>query len=1199
MNGVQARQVMEDAIRRELVGPLDGAAPEGKPIDCSSGKVVFATREEAYGAFHDSTTKEEIVTQGKPLRRYGVGVLYPQAMTVPPTREAKEKQDEELDGVTSIATEPDELTQQAVASGEAEVEPDKPVRGALDDDLDLSDANGFKPSAMAISFECRLSAADTLEVTVSGAQYSKITAPIPQKDTAKAPREEEWWLRRPFRGNASLQGAALLGCSRRLQQAEITYEGEDPTVRPSLEVFSRPAPGSGDPSLRIVTVALVNRSGGVGDANAIFQAGFTVTAQGQASLVAYHEAERKGLNPEEQSLDLLYRNQRTYAVGHGCAARWDEENPEAPSWVATDAMPAYEVESLTPDIFTTDEQGQRLPVTVSMRDLALGTEEGAQQVEQVLRLYGAWITKQKALIPALPERMHAAAGRHMKEADRALERMREGWKTVKRDPDIAQAFRWANEAMLFQQIRSSLPLRELEERGRGTSAYTVPEREQPKIGTLENVHIPERKGTWRPFQIAFILASLPELTNPAHPNRKLVDLIFFPTGGGKTEAYLGAAAVSLLARRLRDPNDAGTDTIMRYTLRLLTAQQFLRAASLVCVLEELRSRRPEKGKVANRDRLGAEPFRVGIWLGSSSTPNIWDQATKNLSGLSKDAHTQNKFLLLRCPWCGTQMGPYGKAGKNGQKVAGYVQQGKQVVFQCADEDCYYADRPMPVQVVDADIYANPPSILIGTVDKFAMLAWKPEARAIFGLGPDGQRADVAPPSLILQDELHLISGPLGSMVGMYEAIINDLCTDHRHDGDSVPPKIIAATATIRSYKEQVRGLYGREDVALFPPHGLEEGRSFFAEPDRNPDGSKKPGRTYLGVMSASLGSMQTVQVRVAAATVLGREQIPAEPDEDSDPSPRDGYWTNLNFLNSLRELGNTLSLLESDVPDYLSGLRRRGAEDFTFPGRYMELTSRRRSDEIPKAIEQLQVNYGKDGCIDICLASNIIEVGVDINRLGLMTIVGQPKTTAQYIQVSGRVGRNPHASPGLVITLYGAGKPRDRSHYERFRTYHQQLYAQVEPTSVTPFATPVLRRALHGAVIAYIRQTSDAKKPFPFPEEKYWEAVELLKTRAGEVEKDSEVETDDVAHLEAEATLRANRWSKGGRTEWDANLGFGGDPANGLIRFAGTLPEVGSEILTWDTPSSMRTVDAECRLDIGAGNAYIENDPELQRGGAK
>ncbi len=550
MNGVRARQVVEDAVWRELVGPLDGAAPEGKPLDCSTGKVAFATRGEVLRPLLRRDDEGRGHPPGQaPAPVWGRGALPPGDDRA--ADGGGEKQNEDLGGVTSISTEPDDIVQQDVAVGEVEVESAKPVRGALDDDLDLSDANGFKPSAMAISFECRLSGADSLEVSVSGAQYTKIAARIPQKDKTKAPREEEWWLRKPFQGSASLHGQDLLGRTRRLQQAEITYEGDGPTGKPSLEVFSRPVPGRDDPSLRIVTVALVNRSVGVGDANAIFQAGFTVTAAGQAILVAYHEAERKDRDDEEQSLDLLYRNQRTYAVGHGCAARWDQDDAETPKWVATDAMPAYEVESLTPDIFTTDESGQRVPVTVSMRDLALGTKEGVQQVEQVLRLYGEWITKQKALIPGLPARMHAAADRHMKEADRALGRMHEGWKIVKANPKVAQAFRWANEAMLFQQIRSSLPLRELKEHGRGKSTYTAPEGDHPRIGTLKHVQVPERKGSWRPFQIAFILASLPELTNPVHANRTLVDLIFFPTGGGKTEAYLGAAAVSLLARRLR------------------------------------------------------------------------------------------------------------------------------------------------------------------------------------------------------------------------------------------------------------------------------------------------------------------------------------------------------------------------------------------------------------------------------------------------------------------------------------------------------------------------------------------------------------------------------------------------------------------------------------------------------------------------
>jgi hypothetical protein len=606
----------------------------------------------------------------------------------------------------------------------------------------------------------------------------------------------------------------------------------------------------------------------------------------------------------------------------------------------------------------------------------------------------------------------------------------------------------------------------------------------------------------------------------------------------------------------------------------LTAQQFLRAASLVCVLEDIRDRHSET--------LGESPFGIGIWLGGSSTPNSWRKAVDVLSRLRRNPHEQNLFLLLRCPWCGAQMGTKPK-GKGGQDVIGYEQVGRErVVMRCVDSQCRYSRRSgLPVHVVDEDIYEVRPSIVIGTVDKFAMMAWRPQARNLFGLNDQGGRV-VSPPNLIIQDELHLISGPLGSMVGLYEPIIDELCTDRRGE-EAIPPKIIASTATIRRYEDQIKGLFGRDEVALFPPHGLEEGRSFFAEPALMEDGALEPGRRYIGVMSASLGSMQTVQTRVAAATLQAATKVP-----DAD---RDGYWTNLNFLNSLRELGNTVSLLESDVPDYLTGLVRRDAIDPRWPNRTMELTSRRRSDEIPKAIEQLQARYvpgqERQEAIDICLASNIIEVGVDIDRLGLMTIVGQPKTTAQYIQVSGRVGRRADVSPGLVVTIYGAAKPRDRSHYERFLTYHQQLYAQVEPTSVTPFATPVLRRALHAAAVAYVRQTApEDLAPYPFPSAEYKEAIELLRERA------LIADAAEVPVLERMAEKRARQWGGWERTIWEANPAPWGDPKQGLMRFAGTLPDLDSKATIWDVPTSMRNVDAECRLAISLAYAHADADVE-------
>lgn len=1153
MSGLEAREVIEAAVRRELFGPADDELPRGTSIDCSTGEVHFVSKKASRGQFHDATTLQEILTQSSPLRRYGIGVLHSGAAQSgsPIVGDGTESDDADIGWVSGLAESDENLDGPSVK-----------IQGVLrhdeadSDDFDLTDANTFKPSAMAVSIKCRVPTSSSLEVKVCGAYYDKVLAHIPGLDRAR-----EWWLRKPFEFAGTVPGRVLLNETHRLKTVDTAPTGDQPRLAPVTQIFSRPVPGDPDPELRLITIAVVNQSPDTGPGSTLFQMGFTAAAQDGLLIEAYPEVEQPSRDDEQQSIDLLYRNKRTYAIGHGCAADWGDVDSGTAPWVSAQPLPMYEVVSLTPNVYVTDEAGNRTAITVSMAALAEGSQEGRDQVATVLALYEEWINQQETLIPDLLPRFQEAAARHMALCRGALERMRTGWRMVNSNPVAGRAFRLANQAMLQQQIRSRLPLREVK---RGSDDVLRPSGAHPEAV------IQPGQGHWRPFQIAFILTSLPELVEPTHANRSLVDLIFFPTGGGKTEAYLGASAISLLARRLRNPSDAGTDTLMRYTLRLLTAQQFLRAASLICVLEDIRSMHP--------DELGETSFGIGIWLGSASTPNTWKSALATLSGLRRNPQAQNLFLLLRCPWCGTQMGTKARRGK-GQDVIGYEQAGKKVVLRCVDSKCRFARRKgLPVHVVDEDIYDVRPSIVIGTVDKFAMMAWKPSARRLFGLGDDGLR-EVSPPSLIVQDELHLISGPLGSMVGLYEPVIANLCTDHRSEVP-VPPKIIASTATIRRYEDQIRGLFGRDRVALFPPHGLEEGHSFFAEPSTLDDGSPEPGRRYLGIMSASLGSMQTVQVRVASATLQGVTEVPER--------DRDGYWTNLNFLNSLRELGNTVSLLQSDVPDYLTGLRRRDGIDPRWPRHIMELTSRRRSDEIPQAIERLEVKYGRQGCVDICLASSIIEVGVDIDRLGLMTIVGQPKTTAQYIQVSGRIGRRADVSPGLVITIYGAAKPRDRSHYERFRTYHQSLYAQVEPTSVTPFATPVLRRALHAAAVSHIRQVAPRTGPHPFPRGEYEAATALLRDRA------EFVDPDEVPTLDRLAQARARQWDSWERTKWEANA-IGGDPKQGLMRFAGTLPDLDSKATIWDVPTSMRNVDAECRLEISL--AYSRQDAEQEGGG--
>jgi hypothetical protein len=1150
MSGAEARDVVEAAVRRELFGPLNDE-PRGRPVDCSGGAIHFESLEASRGQFHDAGTLQEILTQADPLRRYGIGVLFAGA----------EAHGQSFTAGGAEPADPDVTWVAGLTEGEdPPADPPAEITGSLQhdeadsDDFDLADANTFKPSAMAVSFQCRVPEHGSLAVTVTGAYYDKLTVHIPG---LKRPRD--WWVRRPVEVTGAVPGQVLFNETRRLVIVPTATADPRPRVLPAVRVFSRLVPGGADPTLRLVTVAVVNQSDRTGPAHALFQVGCTVTACGGLALEPYPEAERADRDEEEQSIDLLYRNRLTYAIGHGCAAEWGAADDGTVTWVRSESLPAYEVTGLTPDVYVTGPDGKRAPATVSMAALASGSLEGRAQVESILRLYGEWISQQEHLVPGLPSRLQPAARRHLTLCHQALQRMEAGWHLAGSDPVASRAFRLANQAMLYQQLRSQLQPRRVE-RGRDDIFRPVGPHPEP-------VPLPDR-GNWRPFQIAFILASLPELIAPRQSARSAVDLIFFPTGGGKTEAYLGASAISLLARRLRDPGDAGTDTIMRYTLRLLTAQQFLRAASLACVLEDIRSQ--------NEAELGESPFGIGVWLGREATPNTWKSAVDSLRQLQRDPNAQNQFLLLRCPWCGTEMGPKSRRGGRGQDTIGYQQVGHRVVLSCPDPQCRYGGRQwLPVHVVDEDVYEARPSIIIGTVDKFAMLAWRPGAHRLFGLDDDGTR-QVSPPGLIIQDELHLISGPLGSMVGLYEAVIDDLCTDRR-SGAPVPPKIIASTATIRRYEDHVRGLYARDNVRLFPPHGLEEGHSFFAEPATLPDGTPEPGRRYLGVMSASLGSLQTVQVRVAAATLQAGTDIPEE--------DRDGYWTNLNFLNSLRELGNTVSLLQSDVPDYLTGLRRRDDIDPRWPRVIMELTSRRRSDEIPRAIEHLQAKYGDPACIDICLASNIIEVGIDIDRLGLMTIVGQPKTTAQYIQVSGRVGRRPTVSPGLVITIYGAAKPRDRSHYERFRSYHQRLYAQVEPTSVTPFAQPVLRRALHAAAVAHIRQTEPQTAPYPFPKYEYDDVIALLRDRA------TIVDPGEVPLIDRLAAAREQQWESWERTDWSANA-FDGNPQQGLMRYAGTLPDLDARAMIWDVPTSMRNVDAECQLEISLGYAQADGQAE-------
>jgi len=208
---------------------------------------------------------------------------------------------------------------------------------------------------------------------------------------------------------------------------------------------------------------------------------------------------------------------------------------------------------------------------------------------------------------------------------------------------------------------------------------------------------------------------------------------------------------------------------------------------------------------------------------------------------------------------------------------------------------------------------------------------------------------------------------------------------------------------------------------------------------------------------------------VSAASPL--IEIPAVLELADTPSTScDAYWTAVMYHNSLRELGRTSTLVVDDVNARLEPRAERLGHKLRTvrAGKVLELTSRRGPEELPKDLRELKFSADdSDQAIDIVLSSNMLSVGIDIPRLALMLMIGQPKTTSEYIQATSRVGRG--QVRGIIATLFRSNRARDRSHFETFRGYHESLYRSVEPTSVTPWSLASRERTLAGALVTLVR----------------------------------------------------------------------------------------------------------------------------------
>lgn len=756
---------------------------------------------------------------------------------------------------------------------------------------------------------------------------------------------------------------------------------------------------------------------------------------------------------DERVADLQYRDACEFSVGHSVATESVVTDCHCHT-VRTCWIPTAEVERVAPSAIP--------DVELRMEELArlADGDEALTKLGNFAVAYREWIRSQQKEAPQTPVRRKETAVELLRRAELAADRIQAGINLL-RDPVCLEAFRIANKAMAAQ----------------GRRRLALQTKSSPD----------EITPTWRPFQLAFLLMNLKGIADPADPDRECVDLLFFPTGGGKTEAYLGLAAFTLVLRRLRNPGiaSAGLSVLMRYTLRLLTLDQLGRAAALICALELER-----KNDVT---KLGEWPFEIGLWVGRAATPNRMGQkgdtdresARAKTIAFKNDDRKPSPIPLEECPWCGE------KFRASSFQLVPNPDTPTDLRVTCLNRKCDFSrGNHLPILAVDEPIYQRLPCFLIATVDKFAAMPWTGEVGAFFGrvqrvdsegfYGPcqpsSGRPLPVdrlLPPDLVIQDELHLISGPLGTMVGLYETALDELATIEK-DGYAIRPKIIASTATVRRAELQIRALFNRRQVDVFPPPGPDRRHSFFAETHST---ERSNARQYVGI-AAQGRSPKVVMLRVYLA-LLGAAQKAyiVAGGAKATPNPADPYMTLLGYFNSLRELGGARRLIEDEVRTQLMGRgarKRIGETDGLFQDRTIayepvELTSRVTTNKVSEAKRKLEQPFSEKDHVDVAIATNMISVGLDITRLGLMVVFGQPKTSAEYIQATSRVGRD-HERPGLVVTIFNIHRPRDRSHYERFCAFHESFYRSVEATSVTPFSPRALDRGLAGSLVALARQ---------------------------------------------------------------------------------------------------------------------------------
>ena len=809
----------------------------------------------------------------------------------------------------------------------------------------------------------------------------------------------------------------------------------------------------------------------------LFQSKVTLYSNGFSS---YHDFNLSGFDRENEENEYIYRDELDFGKGVGCAVEWDEVHKH-PEWIATTYTPLVAVKKFSNDANT--KYDANIASYCRLYDLSIWGNESdiIPNLNKFVDAYLAWHNDQIRMANTEPQ--YKSISNNILTRQKTLySRLKDNVNFLASNEEALECFKIANTAMYIQMVVSRDPVfkknRELCETIRNLNFDDINFFKGKKSSTTP---------TYRPFQLAFLILNIKPTMDSSDPYRDVVDLIWFPTGGGKTEAYLALTAFTISYRRRYGTHNnidvSGVSVIMRYTLRLLTSQQFERASFLICALDFLRK------KCSTLD-LGSERISIGMWIGGASTPNSVKALKEKKSSYENFFSSINSgclpkgnpFPLAYCPWCGTKL----VSTDNSNIQKGYGEDG---TLHCTNYDCHFNDG-LPIDYIDELIYDNPPTLLFATVDKFANI-YLSKAGKLFGVKTSRCR-----PDLIIQDELHLVSGPLGSMVGLFETVVEELCKN----GNS-KPRIIASTATTRNTEFLIKQLYRRE-VSVFPASGIRYDDNYFSHVEV---GNNK--RLHLGIVPTGQKSVMT-EIDLVAILVVSKFKLIVQTlkeqgvslfdknavlqaitdnhisgDKDVIVSNIDDFWTLVLYYNSLKDLGRSKSRIPQEIMERIRVLysytENYESLDFILRGidqRNREFTSREDSSRIKDLLTEAESrtklaksnsgNWRIASKMDIVQASNMISVGIDIPRWNLMVMVGQPRSTAEYIQSSSRVART---VDGLVINLMNPNRNREYSLFENYTSFHRMYYKYVEPLSATPFTEMTLDKMLANMVIAYMK----------------------------------------------------------------------------------------------------------------------------------